>query len=1143
MWFNQQPVSNHLSNIEFPGIGQEWSSLQSAAERLKVVSGDMKLVVAKKKENQQHESRQIKLLQEELGGSSLLSHYVTSSDERSISTLLTLIKHKDTKGSFVNYLNSKDGSTALLLAIQKSDKILNLILEFPGVDVNKASKSWVTTLGYSKSWVTPLAYSITQNDFSKFKLLLERKDIKVNNPSSGIKPLITASRLGEEYHKFTFELLKHGALLETSEFKQVFTTTFLEYKCDGKTPIGIMVSQGRLEEVKYLVQQDCDIDAISGGKTLILLAASNNQLDIVLFFLEKGAVVAEEDFDQIFTEQLFSYEEESKPVWISLIEQERWGEVEYIIKNLDIINEEYEDESIIVKLANAQRWDLVLECLDKKAILEDQEYQLVFQGSLLDKTSKSGKTALGMMIEQQEESEVKYILSKEVDVDSKSEGVSPVLLAAKKAMWPAVFSLLNKGAKLEESDYSIVFSNQLNSNLVSVEGVTFLGMMSSQGRVNEVKYLLSRTDVSIDKEFGNGQTAIWMAACNNCTEIVVELLEAGAIVRPVEYSDIFTSNILEEAGDRILKIQCKKGDVEALKYISRSDEIDLSDISKYLDSPSLESKDLDIILVLLSNGAKVKEVDYSKIFTLSVVHRVYDNKTVLGAMCEHGNLSAVKHIMSLEISPNVNLLHNGKKPILISAENNHDFITLELLEKGAIVKESEYEKVFTESLLKTSHIGKTALGIMSERGDVEAVKYLLDSDAQIDTLSGGEKPLIIAAKNGKWEVVLEILKYRSEITKIEYEVVFNRSALNILDGNGKNMFMLMLLQGDQGAIDYLCEQQMGYFNVNHKNNAGDSIIHMALNLRDINIFNKVIGLSGIDLNLENKDAITPLMLAARMEDQFEAMKYVIPLLKAGANFNRDQLTEFSEPNEVVNLLNLFLDLDGYDDNDRNQKLYSEELRVMDIYPEICQIASFRYGLKYLLQTEGYYTDVPKFSLVISPNFEQQKVFVIAAKYSKEEFITCSYHVDFDGPCKSILLKLQEGIVGSIIPSSILSSAQEVFQKFAKSTLKVKGSDWNSNSADKVFVKPWVVKIKEQDVKLVDNTELDKKLVVTDINFEPKDSGEAKKLSEISYDGNNLEFVGDAVGKVSDENVAKLLLLGEVCGYEVTLVGADAIMEF
>ena len=101
------------SSFDFPALGQKEWSLQTPTERLETVAKDMKVIVGKKKENYIHENAQIELLREEYKDLSLISHYVNSSDEKSLNSILSLVKYRK-DGTFVNHVNSKDGSTALL---------------------------------------------------------------------------------------------------------------------------------------------------------------------------------------------------------------------------------------------------------------------------------------------------------------------------------------------------------------------------------------------------------------------------------------------------------------------------------------------------------------------------------------------------------------------------------------------------------------------------------------------------------------------------------------------------------------------------------------------------------------------------------------------------------------------------------------------------------------------------------------------------------------------------------------------------------------------------------------------------------------------------------------------------------------------
>lgn len=94
----------------FPALqaqsGASWDR-QNPKQKLVTAVDELKAILQQKKEVEAENSKILELLNQEHNKFSLMSHYINSSDQKSLEAFLNLVKQRDKGGAFVNHVNSK----------------------------------------------------------------------------------------------------------------------------------------------------------------------------------------------------------------------------------------------------------------------------------------------------------------------------------------------------------------------------------------------------------------------------------------------------------------------------------------------------------------------------------------------------------------------------------------------------------------------------------------------------------------------------------------------------------------------------------------------------------------------------------------------------------------------------------------------------------------------------------------------------------------------------------------------------------------------------------------------------------------------------------------------------------------------------
>ena len=247
--------------------------------------------------------------------------------------------------------------------------------------------------------------------------------------------------------------------------------------------------------------------------------------------------------------------------------------------------------------------------------------------------------------------------------------------------------------------------------------------------VADVMFLKSH-GVDFDKQDINGRVPIWHAANQADLSATEALLKVQARV-----------NLPDNCGNTPLHVASQKGLMDIAERLLENDALmTVPNLNK--DTPlaiAMENKHERIVKVLLKHGA-------------SADSKLRDGRTCIFTAIENNDITMVKIL--LEYNAHVNHTCSGtmERPIHLAAKLGHVEIVKTLVEFGAEVNAMEFLS------------RKTPLHLACQYGHHDTVLQLLLSRADIsmETILG-EKPLLLAAREGRYAVVDSLLKAGAEV--------------------------------------------------------------------------------------------------------------------------------------------------------------------------------------------------------------------------------------------------------------------------------------------------------------------------------------------------------------------------------------------
>lgn len=747
-------------------------------------------------------------------------------------------------------------STALISAAHPgNEEILKLLLKYPSIDVNVRDNKGGTALSYAVRWTQGLKKEHLQKpavmsifDFHQkpiVELLLKHPNIDVNmEDNNKLTPLMHATLLGRT--KTVELLLKHKdieinkkgnldctALMMAAAFGQPEIVKLLISQPgininlknqDGATALHQAVMNGHEDVVKLLLEHlNIDVNAKSNdGFTVLISAAGNGRKGIVKLLLKHPKINVNEQENTGFTallnaatnghteivKMLLEYPKTNVNLWekhryTALLNAEVNGHtrvVELLVNHPDTdIN--FQDDEGYTALSSAAR-------NGRKEIV-----QLLLNRSDVDVNVKdnNGDTALIHAVREGHTKIVKMLLKHpKIDVNmSNKRGAIALMYAVNQGRKEIVEILLNYpktdvNIKDEDNVSALMYAF---SNLYAIINLFSehpeVGVHTQDVNLQIIKLLLKHPEINVNTD---GYGALLCAVCQNRAEVVELLLN-----HPRLNADV---NMLNAA----LPYASINGYTGIVKLLLNQSGIDINgnNVDSYAVILSVVGGYEDIFRLFLEKGVDVNKKYAEKFTALMYAVEAGNARMVnflLNQPCIDINARNTEGETALDIAN-----RKGRRSIIRLIQSK---MASQSQQFGAIKKDIKHNRIakikekFTlavsqgdingmDSLLEEGSAnsknivnarnkkGDTPLVIASDKGNLEAVKLLLEYGADLSLKdTNGDNALIRAAKKGHLDVVEELLFRKANINSVGQH---NSTALMVAVENGHLRVVKLLIK-------------------------------------------------------------------------------------------------------------------------------------------------------------------------------------------------------------------------------------------------------------------------------------------------------------------------------------------------------------
>lgn len=254
----------------------------------------------------------------------------------------------------------------------------------------------------------------------------------------------------------------------------------------------------------------------------------------------------------------------------------------------------------------------------------------------------------------------------------------------------------------------------------------------------------------------------------------------------------------------------------------------------------------------------------------------------------------------------------GKTPLMYAAElGNTDVI-------GVLLSHNAAVNARTKS-------GSTALTFASENGHESVTAMLVQLGANVhDRTRAGWNSLMIAAKNGHDVIVAQLLEFGADVRSSDrkgnsammyaieaghpkvIKTLFKYSDLVapcVPNNQGVTPLMAAIDNNQQEIIDVLLPVSK---NLDFKDKYGASVLHYAVAKSNPKLVETLIGMKGVDINLQDEDGTTALIEAVEVGSNsivsFLLAKGANKTLKNKAGKTALQLAEETRKQDIISLL-------------------------------------------------------------------------------------------------------------------------------------------------------------------------------------------------------------------------------------------------
>ncbi|XP_067648810.1 uncharacterized protein [Haliotis asinina] len=456
------------------------------------------------------------------------------------------------------------------------------------------------------------------------------------------------------------------------------------------------IQTGNLQHLQRLAavlkQRDrFDVDhRTKGYKTLLMIAAEAGQLDVFNFVLKEGADVSATD-NRHCNCLHHSCNSGSKDIVKVLVKQ--------FPHLIDVGDEDGNTPAILCAVSG--QMEILKLLVSHKADL-----------TIMTRRSKMNAFHIGST--KGHASVVEYLLTrKDITVDMRAGrfGQTALMMAAERGHYDVYHLLVSEGADLS-----------LRGNY----GNDCFMLASKGGNVSIVKHLLSWKKIDINREGGfYERSAVMIAAASGHYDVYHLLVSEGADL-----------SLRDNYRNDCLMLACEGGNVSLVKHLLSLKTFDINRKGGSKNRSAVMMAALnghyDVYHLLVSEGADLSLTDD-------------DNSDCLMLACEGGNVSIVKHLLSLKTF-DINRKGGSKNrsAVMMAALNGHYDVYKLLVSEGA-------------DLSLTDRNNSDCLMLACEGGNMSIVKHLLslktfDINRRSGTMTLLRTPVMIAIERGHFDI-------------------------------------------------------------------------------------------------------------------------------------------------------------------------------------------------------------------------------------------------------------------------------------------------------------------------------------------------------------------------------------------------------
>ncbi|XP_048243900.1 serine/threonine-protein phosphatase 6 regulatory ankyrin repeat subunit C-like isoform X2 [Haliotis rufescens] len=456
----------------------------------------------------------------------------------------------------------------------------------------------------------------------------------------------------------------------------------------------------------------------------------------------------------------------------------------------------------------------------------DVYHLLVSEGADLTVTDKYNRDCLMLACEGGNINIVKHVLSlKTWDINGRG-GVlkqTPVLTALKGGHYDVYHLLVSVGADL-------TFTDDNNRDC--------LRLACDRGNISIVKHVLSLKTCDINGRGGKlKQTPVMMALEGGHYDVYHLLVSEGADL-----------TLTDHCNRDCLMLACFGGNINIVKHVLSLKTCDINRRGGYLKQTpvmmALEGGHYDVYHLLVSEGADLTVTDKH-------------NSDCLMLACERGNLSIVKHVLSLKACDmNRRGGYLKQTPVMMALEGGHFDVYHLLVSQGA-------------DLTLTDQYNRDCLMLACERGNVSLVKHVLSMKTCDINRRGGylkQTPVMMALEERHYDVYhllvsegadltltddnntdcLMLACERGNLSMVKHALSLKTCDINRRGGYLKQTPVITALKGGHYDVYHLLVSEGADLTLTDDNNT--DCLMLACERRNISIVKHVLSLKTCDIN-------------------------------------------------------------------------------------------------------------------------------------------------------------------------------------------------------------------------------------------------------------------------------------------------------